>query len=575
MSIEHSLFVDIVIAIVVAFVGGLVAHSLRLPLILGYLASGIIVGPHVIGVITTTDEVQELAEFGVVLLLFAVGVEISFREIRQLGLNVVAIGLGQIVLTVLAGFGVAIGLGWSWEQAVILGFIISLSSTMVVLKTLMDRGELMSLHGRILTALMLIQDLVFVVMIAILPALAEDGGVSASELGFGLLKALAALLIMLAVGPTLLPRLLRRIAGIGQRELFLLSLVAITFTSAALTQEFGLSAAVGAFLAGLALSGSDFGHRALSDTVPLKDVFGALFFVSLGMLADPASLTDSPGTLFAIVGTVVGIKLLVIVGLTRAAGYIPYFAVLVGMGAAQMGEFSFVLAERGASLGILDDDLLSVIVMSAVITMALTPALFAVGTRSLETLGRPFPAFRPYRLDQPQEPAGPTKQRGHAVIAGLGRVGSLVATSFAERGIPFVAIDLDPRVVIRWRTAGHQAVNGSSSSLEVLEAASLNDANLLVIATGDLRAAYLTAEHARKMNPDLDIVVRAHWQEESERLRALGVDEVVLPENEAGLEMVRHSLLRFQTELAETEEAVETLRDSVTTQHEADDPGKP
>lgn len=569
MSSDTTLFVDIVIAILVAFAGGLVAHFLRLPLIIGYLAAGIIVGPHVIGVIESTEEVKELAEFGVVLLLFAVGVEISFREIRELGSSIVIIGLSQIILTVAAGLGLGFGLGWSWEQSLILGFMISLSSTMVVLKTLMDRGELLSLHGRLLTGVMLIQDLAFVAMIAVVQGLGGEGGVSPQDLGLSLLKALAVLAVMLLVGPRLLPTMLRRMAAIGQRELFLLSLVAITFAAAALTQEFGLSAAVGAFLAGLALSGSDFGYRALAETVPLKDIFGALFFVSLGMLADPGSITDSPVTLFAIVGIVIGVKLLVLAGVIRATGYLPYFAILVGIGAGQMGEFSFVLAERGVSLGIFDEDLLSVIVMSAVLTMALTPALFAIGTRSLETLGRKYATLQPYRFDTASLSEVPSTRHGHAILAGLGRVGSLVATSFADRDIPFVAIELDPRIVTSWRADGYEVINGSCSSPEVLAAAGVQGATLLVITTGDERAAYLTAEHARGINESLDIVVRAHWREEAERLKSVGVDEVVLPENEAGLEIVRHSLLRFQTRLDETEQAVEILRDTVMTQDSA------
>jgi CPA2 family monovalent cation:H+ antiporter-2 len=571
MTSDTTLFVDIVIAILFAFVGGLVAHFLRLPLIVGYLAAGIIVGPHVIGVIDTTEEVRELAEFGVVLLLFAVGVEISFREIRELGSSIIAIGLSQIVLTVAAGFGLGYGLNWSWEQSLVLGFMISLSSTMVVLKTLMDRGELLSLHGRLLTGVMLIQDLVFVAMIAVVQGMGGEGGVSPQELGMSLLKALAVLAIMLLVGPRLLPTILRRMAAIGQRELFLLSLVAITFTAAALTQEFGLSAAVGAFLAGLALSRSDFGYRALAETVPLKDVFGALFFVSLGMLADPGSITGSPVAVFAIVGTVVGVKLLVLAGVTRVAGYLPYFAILVGIGAGQMGEFSFVLAERGTSLGIFSEELLSVIIMSTVITMAATPAFLAIGTRTLEYLGRSHSTLQPYRSDTASLSDVPSARNGHAIIAGLGRVGSLVATSFVERDIPFVAIDLDPRIVAKWRAEGHEIINGSCGSPEVLAVAGVGKARLLVIATGDERAAYLAAEHSRKNNKTLDIIVRAHWREESERLKTVGVNEVVLPENEAGLEMVRHSLLRFHTRLGEAEQAVETLRDSVTSEGSAFD----
>ena len=566
MAAEVDLFVDIVIVIAIALAGGLVAHLLRLPLILGYLAAGIVIGPHVIGVITTVEEVRQLAEFGVVLLLFAVGVEISIRDIQRLGSRLVVLALGQVLLTVLAGLGLGYTFGWSWEQSIVLGFMISLSSTMVVLKTLMDRGELLSTQGRLLTGIMVVQDLLFVAMIAIVPAISESGDVSPQEIAIKLLTALVAVLIMLIVGPRILPRILERIAGVGQRELFLLSLVAITFGSAWLTQEFGLSAAVGAFLAGLALSGSDFGYRALSETVPLKDMFGALFFVSLGMLADPSSIVDSPATVISVIGVVIVLKLVVLATISRGLGFSAYLGILVGLGAAQMGEFSFVLAETSTSVGLFDEAQFSALIMAAVITMALTPALYEGGKLVLVNAGRSYSFLRPYKVDHDELPKLPDSQVNHAVVAGLGRVGSLVVESMQDQSLPVVAVETDHHLASSWRERGLTVINGPADSETILSATRIENARLLIVALDDEHAALVTAEHARRLNPQLDIVVRSHRAKESERLIAAGVDEVVRPETEAALEMVRHSLLRFQTRLDEAEVEVESLRDAATLQ---------
>jgi len=571
MSFESTLFIDLVIAIVAAFAGGLLAQALRLPLLLGYLAAGVIVGPHLVGVVTTVDEVRELAEFGVVLLLFAVGVEISLRDLRKFGRSVIAIGVGQVAITIVAGAGVGALLGWSWEQSLILGLVVSLSSTMVVLKALVDRDELRSFHGRLLTGVMLVQDLAFVAMIAVIPALSDGGDFSVRELFEGLLKAFGVMAAMLLLGPRLFPLVLRRIAIVGHQELFLLSLMTITFGVAVITQELGLSAAVGAFLAGLALSESDFGHRAMSETVPLRHVFGALFFVSLGMFADPGAVADDPVTLLAIIGAVIGVKFVIGAGITWFTGHMPHVAVMVGLGLVQIGEFSFVLADQAARLDIVGEEFLSVTVMAAVITMALTPAVLTTGSRALDALGRPFPSLRPYRPISEEEQARLRGMESHAILAGLGRVGSMVAGSFHDQGIPFVGIDIDPRIVDRWQEMDCDMIIGSSSSPDVLAAARVKDARLLVVATGDVAAASVTVERAREMNPALDIVVRAHWQEDGERLKSLGVDEVVWPENEAGLEIIRHSLLRFQGVPREVEQIVEELREEAIATHDAEE----
>ncbi len=561
MDNESTLFVDLVVVMGAAFAGGFAARVLRLPPLLGYLAVGVIIGPNVSGLITNLENVGAIAEFGVVLLLFVVGIEISFRDLRKLGrVPVVAAGV-QIAATVAVGYGIGIGFGWDVNQAVVLGFIIALSSTMVVLKTLSDRGELQSLHGRILTGIMVVQDLVFVVMIAVIPSLGRDGGTPLAELALGFLKAAVVLVAIAVFGGKVFPWLLRRVAGMGSREVFLLTVVAITFTSAALTQEVGLSAALGAFLAGLVLSESDFGHRALVEILPLRDVFSSVFFVSLGMLADPAIIGSDAGRLAAVVAIVIVFKFAVTAGLVRGLGYLPHTALLAGFGMVQFGEFSFVLTNVAQGEGVVDDDFLSLIITAAVLTMALTPGVMEGGARLVDRLSRRLRWLRPYRPTEALAEEGLSHLRDHVIIAGMGRVGSLVAQSLLARKVPFVGIDLDPRGVDQCRERGQHAINGSSSNEVVLRAARVRFAKVMVLATGDPTSAYVTAQHARRMNPNLQIVARVHWREEGERLKTLGIDEVVWPEMEAGLEILRHTLLSYGDAGDDVDLLVSDLRD--------------
>ena len=574
MAHELTLFQDIVVVFAVAFAGSLAARLLRLPVIVGYLAAGMIIGPHVLEVIGNQETVESLAEFGVILLLFAVGVEVSFRDVVKLR-NIAVFGtLAQIACMGAIGYGVGLLLDLDAVGALTLALALSLSSTMVVLKTLNDRGDLLSLHGRILTGMLLVQDLAFVPMIAVLPALSGEGGLLA-ELALGLLKAAAVLGGMALLGGRVLTWLLHRVARLGSREIFILALVAISFTTAALTGAAGLSAALGAFVAGVLLSESDFGHRVLAEIAPLRDTFAAMFFVSLGMLTDPVHVLQDPVPVVAIVAAVLVGKFAVTGVIGRAFGYLPYTAMLVGFGMVQIGEFSFLLAATALQLDIIGDDLFSLVVVSAVITMALTPGVLSGGAAALASLGARYRALRPYRFGRPEFESRIHHMRGHAVVCGLGRVGNLVAQVLSERGVPFVAIDLDPNLLRQWRDRGLTVLHGDSHNERVLEAASVRHARLLVVCVGDPVATWLTAHNALAMNPGLDAVALVRQREEGERLKELGVAEVVWPELEAGLEALRHSLHRYSADTLEVEDLVDRLRAELRFRRPGDDDGAP
>ena len=488
MNIEGGIFTDLVIIFAAAAGGGLAARLLRLPALLGYIALGILIGPDAFKFIDDPERVQTFANLGVILLLFAIGIEISFREIYQLTRVVVGVGIAQIMLSAAAIYPLGrYVLDMRPEEAAVLGLVAALSSTMVVLKTLSDQGELHSLHGRILTGVLLIQDLAFVPIIALLPAL--SGGDFLTDLGLGLLKAGVLLGLMVVLGGKGIPWLLGRITSLGSREIFIVTVVAITFVSAAATESLGLSAALGAFVAGLLLSETDFGHRALSEVVPLRDTFGALFFVSLGMLTDPGFLVDNLDLVVPLVASIILVKFAITTVLVRGFGFLPHTSLLTGLGLGQIGEFSFILVGSATSLGIVTQDFMTLIVVSAVITMALTPLLLAGGSHAVNRLGNRVRILRPYRLGDSHSEERISPMRGHAIVCGLGRVGHLVANELTQHNVPVIGIDLDPYVVAEWKKLGHQAILGSSDSETVLEIARVKYARLMIISIGDPVAA--------------------------------------------------------------------------------------
>ena len=559
MNLEGGLFTDLVVIFAAAAGGGLAARMLRMPVLLGYIAIGILIGPDVFHFVDDPERVETFANLGVILLLFAIGIEISFREIYKLTRVVVGVGLVQIVVCAAAVYPLGrYVLGMGPEEAAVLGMVAALSSTMVVLKTLNDRGELHSLHGRILTGVLLIQDLAFVPMIALLPAL--SGGDFLAELGMGLLKAGVLLGIMAVLGSKGIPWLLGRITTLGSREIFIVTVVAVTFVSAAATESLGLSAALGAFVAGLLLSETDFGHRALSEVVPLRDTFAALFFVSLGMLTDPGFLVDNLDSVLPLIAAIVFVKIAVTAILVRSFGFLPRTSLMTGLGMGQIGEFSFILVGSATTLGIVSQDFLTLIVVSAAITMGLTPLLLAGGSQAVARLGDRVAFLRPHWAGAGRSDEQVPPMSGHAIVCGLGRVGHLVANELIAHNVPIIGIDLDPYVAAEWKKLGHQVIQGSSDSETVLEIAGVRYASLMVITVGDPVAAWVTAQHAIRVAPELDIVARVHWRDEGERFQDLGVRKVVWPQMEAGLEMLRHSLNQYHTDPLEVEELVANLR---------------
>jgi len=344
---------DLIIVLAAAIVGGILARRLRLPIILGYLVAGITIGPYSLGLVQHLETVNAIANIGVILLLFTLGLEFSLEEIRQVGKVAILGGIAQILLTAAVGLALGKLFGWELIEAVFFGFLIALSSTMIVLKTLMERGELDSGHGRVMIGILLVQDLSLIPLMIILPAAGEVSGELWLSLGIAAIKAILFIGVMLALGIWVLPWLLGRVARERSRELFLLAVVTLCLAAAFGAYFLGISAAVGAFIAGLLISQSVFARQAMADVVPLRDAFGALFFVSLGMLADPHFVVENLPVIAIVVAVIIVTKFIICACIPWFFGYSSKTMLFVGLGLIQIGEFSFVLAGMGMESGII------------------------------------------------------------------------------------------------------------------------------------------------------------------------------------------------------------------------------
>jgi CPA2 family monovalent cation:H+ antiporter-2 len=546
---------DIAIIIVAALMGGLIAQRLKQPLILGYILAGVVVGPYT-GGITVTDihNIELLAEIGVALLLFALGLEFSFKELKPVR-KVALIGTPiQMILTIAYGFAIGRWLGFGEIASLWIGALISLSSTMVILKSMMNRGLMGTLSSRVMIGMLIVQDLAVIPLIIMLPQLSNPhAGLPA--VGWAALKAACFLTLMIIVGTRVIPRLMSYVVTWNSRELFLLTVTATGLGIGYATYLFGLSFAFGAFIAGMVLSESDYSHQALSDIIPLRDVFGLLFFVSIGMLLDPAFLFANLKTVSLMVLLIIIGKGLIFAVLVMFFGYGNVIPLAVGLGLFQVGEFAFVLARVGVHTQSISSELFSLMLTTTVITMILTP--FISG------LTAPLYAVRRRRFKHEPLQTMNLPQNGlhqHVVIAGAGRVGAYVANVLKSLQVTFVVIELDSRQVNRLKEAGMPLVYGDASQPIVLNAAGIEHAKLLIITTPSAIVTKTIVEKSRPLNPQLKVVARAENIEQIQILHKLGVNEVIQPELEAGLEVTRQTLLSLNIAPADIKRFTDQVR---------------
>ena len=559
MQEDFRLIVDLVSVFAVAACGGLLAALLRQPVLLGYLIGGMVVGPAGLGLIKELIQVETLAQFGVAFLLFALGVEFSFTELKKV--QAIALGGGglQIALTILITVLVC-GLTGAWAylpaKGVFLGGILSLSSTAVVLKCLMERNETETPHGQVMLGILVVQDLALGLMIAVLPALHQPAeslviAVLLALLRIGLFAAGA-----VAAGIWLIPPLLRLLARTESRELFLLGVVALCLGIALLTEYMGLSIEMGAFVAGLMISEVEYADQTLTYVEPLRDIFASLFFASIGMLIDPVFLWNNLELILGLVTLVFVGKFLIITPLVKLFRYPLKTALIVGFGLAQIGEFSFVLASEGQALGLVSRRVYSLILGTTAVTLVLTPFVLRLVPILFDWV-ESIPWLKPYLSGegQPLAVADELPTKNHVVVCGYGRVGRNLVKLLQQHDLPVVVIDQAESRIQQLREAEVPYVYGNCVSFHVLDTAGVNTARGMAIALPDPMSTRLCLKRALELSPNLDVVVRATNDKSIEVLYQLGAREVVQPEFEASLEMVAYILtdLGFNTAVVQRE----------------------
>ena len=565
MQEDFRLIVDLVVMLAAAAGGGLLAAILRQPVILGYLVGGAIVGPAGLGVVKELIQVETLAQFGAAFLLFALGVEFSFAEIKKV--QGVSLGGGalQILSTILITALISIGVGWvtTPPQGVFLGAILSLSSTAVVLKCLMERNETETTHGRVMLGILVVQDLALGLMLAVLPALDRPSEEIGLAVGIALLKTALLAGGAIVAGIWLIPPFLRLLARTESRELFLLGTVALCLGIALLTEYMGLSIEMGAFIAGLMISEVEYADQTLTYVEPIRDIFASLFFAAIGMLIDPTFIWNNLELILGLVALVLIGKFLIMTPLVLAFRYSLKTSLIVGLGLAQIGEFSFVLASRGQALGLVSRRIYLLILGTTAVTLMITPFVLRL-VPLLVNWSDSVPWLKAI-LDGgefPKEMAEQLPTQNHTVVCGYGGVGRNIVKLLQVHNQSVVVIDESEQAIQQLRDAGIPYVYGNGASLHVLEAAGLAQARGMAIALPDSMNTRLCLKRALEIAPDLDVIVRATQTKDIELLYQLGAKEVVQPEIEASLELSAHLLTGIGVPLPIIQREVQQIRSS-------------
>ncbi|PWC56350.1 YbaL family putative K(+) efflux transporter [Azospirillum sp. TSO22-1] len=543
MPHHTSLIATMVAALVLAFALGALANRLRLSPLVGYLLAGVVIGPFTPGYVADLQLAPQLAEIGVILLMFGVGLHFSLDDLLKVRRIAVPGAVVQIGIATVLGWGLARLLGWSLGAGLVLGLALSVASTVVLLRALEQLDLFKTERGRIAIGWLIVEDLAMVLVLVLLPSVArmlDGGGTAGAELWLSLAATLGKVALFVALmligGSRVVPWLLARIARTGSRELFTLGVLAIAlgiaYGSALL---FHVSFALGAFFAGMVLNKSDLSHRAAEELLPLKDAFAVLFFVSVGMLFDPGVLVRSPGAVAAVVAIIMVGKSLAAFALVLAFRYPMNTALTVAVSLAQIGEFSFILAGLGVGLGVLPEEGQALILAGALLSITANPFLFALLGR-LEARRETAPTVAPAEDAEPSYDL-----EHHAVIVGHGRVGALVTEELTRRGLPCVVVELQRERAKALRGRGIDAVYGNATAPGVLERAGLARADLLLVAVPDGFEAGTIVERARQLNPGIRVVARAHSDDAVAHLEQHGVDAVFMGEREVARRMIEHA----------------------------------
>ena len=553
---DTGILVTLALALIAATIGAFVAVRLGQSPILGYVAAGLIIGPYTYGPVAAPETVGALADVGLVFLLFAIGLQLSFGELLRVRKVALLGGSLQVLAMVAVGYFVGVVLGFGELESLFFGAFISQSSSAVMAKILTERAELDTAHGHVALGWATLQDLSTIVLVVLLGALSL-GGDLATDIGLALGKAALFMVILLPFGLRVLPWLFERVVLLRSRELFILTVVAVALGTAYVSELFGLSLALGAFLAGLLVSESDISHHVLGELAPVRDIFAALFFVSVGMFVDPGFVIASIGLLILAVVLIVPLKGTLIAGLSFVLGIPARSAVLAGVLLAQAGEFSFLLARQGVEAGVIGDEMFSLMLASAAVSIVVAPSAMRGTPSILRRLDQRYGGRGTVETDAS---APDTPARRNALICGYGRVGRLVAAALERRGFPYSVIEVDPRVCRELRSRGVPVIQGSAENQRNLSRADLAHAQVVIVTLPDSMAVQQVVHFVRRSQPRVPIVARARTSAERDALEREGVGEIVVAEAEVALEMARYTLGRLGVSGAETQAIISGLR---------------
>ena len=555
---DHQSLIDLEILFGLAVVTVVLFRRLMFPSIIGFLVSGVLAGPHALGLIRDTRQVELMAEIGVVLLLFTIGIEFSLKELMRIRHLVLWGGGAQILCTIVLTALVGALFGYPLTQAVFFGFLVALSSTAILMKLLMDAGELDSPHGKAALGILIFQDLCVVPLMLFTPLLGGAGGVTEAALITA--KAVAVVAVAHVGARFVVPWIFAQVVKTRSRELFILTIILIGFGTALLTAAAGLSLALGAFIAGLAISESEYSHQALGDIIPFRDAFMSLFFISVGMLLDPRVLVEQPLLIGFLVLVILAIKFLVTTGAALALGLPVRVAVVTGLALAQIGEFAFVLSQSGTKYGLLSPELYQLFLATSLITMALTPLCLKVAP----TMAQAVEGVVPRSLVKGSRRLGGRDEAvnftDHVIIVGFGVNGRNLARVLAHQKIPHVVIETNPFTVREERRRHVHIMFGDATRPEILLHAGIMAARVVVVAISDAAATRRVVAQARDQNPAIHLIVRTRYIVEMEHLYRQGANEVVPEEFETSVEIFSRVLRTYLIPHDEIEERVADVR---------------
>lgn len=551
---ELLLIQDIVVILLVSLPIIFLFKKINLPSIVGFLIAGMLIGPYGFKLIRSVEQIEVMAEVGIILLLFTIGLELSFTQMLRMKKYVFIVGSLQVGLTILFSFIVYLLIGFTPQQSVFFGMLISISSTSIILTLLSQRNELDAPHGKIAISVSIFQDLAVVPMVLLLPLLSATEKSSFQTITIQLLVAFGSVVFVFIAAKFLMPKIIFQLAKLRMRDAFTIGIIMLLLGTAYVTHLFGLSFAIGAFIAGLILSESEYSYQIVSDILPLKDAFNSIFFVSVGLLLNIQFVIQFPIITLLLTVGVIAVKTLIVLFIVMMIKYPIRVALLSALTLAQIGEFAFVLAQEGAALNLISGDFYNAFLASSIFTIILTPFLFKFSPY-LSEISSQFESTKTQPVD------GDDKLSGHVIIAGFGLNGSNLARVLKETGIRYIVIELNPDTVKRFKGKGEKIIYGDISKEEILNTAQIQKANVIVFAISDPLVTKMALRLAKKLNPHIHTLVRTRYVNEVEELKKMGADEVIPEEFETALQIFRKVLERYHIPLNVIMKQVTLLRE--------------